>query len=128
MDHLLRNLFVLDSRMTRREIRKFGILRITPDDPLDCKVSVVQSERGLEWLFPIWETMTRKVDPFVLAKPFNYPRNTGFLSIYTRECGEVVDVLMNIVQFCAYGKEFALTNGFGLTDDDKAFVSSCRIP
>ena len=29
--------------------------------------SVVQSERRLEWLFSIWETMTCKGDPRVLA-------------------------------------------------------------
>ena len=73
MDHLVRALFIPDSRMTRREIREFGILQIAPNDLLDCKVSVVQSKRGLEWLFPVWETMTRKVDPFVLAKLFDEP-------------------------------------------------------
>ena len=78
--------------MARREIRKFRILQIAPDDPLDCKVSVVQSECGLERVFPIWETMTRKVDPFVLAKLLR------FLSIYTRECSEAVDALPNVVQ------------------------------
>ena len=38
------------------------------DDALNGKVSVVKSEPGLEWLIMIWDTMTRKVDPFVLAK------------------------------------------------------------
>ena len=55
MDHLVRTLFVSDSRMTCREIREFGILQIAPDDALDRKMPVLQSERGLEWLFPIWD-------------------------------------------------------------------------
>ena len=84
MDRLVRTLFVSDSRVTCREIRTFGIRQIAPDDPLDCKVSVVQSERGLERLFPIWKTMTRKVDPFVPADLFNDSRNARFLLIYTR--------------------------------------------
>ena len=46
MDHLVRTLFIFDSRMTCREVRKFGILQFAPDDSLDCKVPVVQSERG----------------------------------------------------------------------------------
>jgi hypothetical protein len=75
MDHLVRTLFISDSRMTRRDIRKFGVLEITPDDALDLKAPVMQSERGFERLFSIWETMTRKVDPFVLAKLFNDPRS-----------------------------------------------------
>ena len=45
MDHLVRTLFVSDGRMTRREIRKLGILQVAPDDLLDRKVSAVQSER-----------------------------------------------------------------------------------
>ena len=48
MDHLVRTLFISDCRMARREIRKFGVLEIAPDDTLDCKVPVVESERGLE--------------------------------------------------------------------------------
>ena len=68
MDHLVRTIFVSDSRMICIEIRKFDMFQITPDDPLDGKTSVVESEPGLERLFPIWETMTRKVDSFVLAK------------------------------------------------------------
>ena len=75
MDHLIGTLFVSDSRVTCREIRKFGIFQITPDDVLDRKVPVVESEGRLERLFPVWETMTRKVDPLVLAKLFNDPRN-----------------------------------------------------
>ena len=82
MDHLVRALFVSDSRMTRREIRKFRILQIAPDNPLDCKLSVVQSKCGLERLFRIWETMTRKVDPFIFAKHFNDPRSARFRTIY----------------------------------------------
>ena len=92
MDRLVQTLSISDSRMTCREIRKFRILQIAPDDPLDCQVSVVQSERRLEWLFPIWDTMTRKVDPFVIAKLLR------LLSIYTRECSEAVDALPNVVQ------------------------------
>jgi hypothetical protein len=124
MNHLVQTCFVSDSRVTRREIRKFGILQITPDDPLDCKVSVVQSERGLERPFPIWETMAHKVDPFVLAKFFNDPRSATFLSIYTRECGEAVDTLANVVQFRAHRKEFALAGSFGLTNGNETFLFS----
>jgi len=127
MDHLVRTLFVSDSRMTRREIRKFGILQIAPDDALDRKVSVVQSERGLEWLFPIWETMTRKVDPFVLSKLFNDPRCARFLSIYTREYGEAIDALTDVIQFRAYGREFGLASSLGLTDGNEVFLFGCRI-
>jgi hypothetical protein len=115
MDRLVQTLFVSDSGMRRREIRKVGIPQNAADDALDCKVSVMQSERGLEWLFPIWEIMTRKVDPFVLAKLLGDPRSARFLSIYTRECGEAVDAPTNVVQFCACGKEFALASSFGLT-------------
>ena len=77
-----RRIFVSDGRMACREIRRCRILQIALDDPLDCKV---ESERGLEWLFPIWETVTRKVDqlPLVLAKLFNDPSSARFFSIYT---------------------------------------------
>jgi hypothetical protein len=104
MNHLIRTLFVSDGRMTCREIRKFGTLQNTPDDVLDCKVPVVESEGGLEWLVPMWETMTCKVDPFVLAKLFDDSRNARFLPIYPRECREALDALTNGVQFPAYGK------------------------
>ena len=57
MDRLVWTLFVPDSRMTRKEIRKLGVLEIAPDDALDGKVPVVESERRLEWLFLTWETM-----------------------------------------------------------------------
>ena len=87
MDHFVRTLFVADGRMTRREIRKFGVLEFAPDNPLDCKVPVVESESGLERLCRIWETMARKVDPFVFAELFNDPGSARCLSIYTRECG-----------------------------------------
>ena len=70
MDHL-GALFVSDDRMESREIRKCRILQIALDDPLDCQVSVVDS--GLERLFPIWKTVTRKVGPFVLPKLFDDP-------------------------------------------------------
>jgi hypothetical protein len=113
--------------MTRREIRKFGIVHIAPNDPLNCEVPIVQSESGLERLFPIWETMTCKVDPFVLAKLFNDPRSARFLSIDARECGEPVDALTNIVQFRTYGKEFTLASNFDLTDGNETFLFSCRI-
>ena len=98
MDHPVRTLFVSDGHMTRREIRKFGILQIAPGDPLNCKVPIMQSERRLKWLFLIWETTTHKVDPLIHAKLFNDPRCAGYLSIYPRECGETIDELMNIVQ------------------------------
>ena len=90
-------------------------------------MSVVQSERGLEGLFPIWETMAPKVDPFVLTKLFNDPRNTRFLFIYARECGEAIDALTNDVQFRAHGNEFGLASSIGLTDGDEAFPFRCRI-
>ena len=47
MDHIVWILFIPDSRMTRRQIRKFGILQIAPDYALDCKLPVVESEREL---------------------------------------------------------------------------------
>ena len=127
MDHLVRAFLVSDSCVARREIRKFGILQITPDDPLDGKVSVVQSERGIERLIGIWETMTCEVGPLVLAKLFNNPSSARFLSIYTCECGEAVDVLTNVVQFHAYGKKFTLAGSFGLTDGNEMFLSGCGI-
>ena len=74
-DHLIKTLFVSDSRMTCRGIRKFGIPQIASDDALDRKVPIMQSERGFEWLFPICETVARKVDPFVLSMFFSDPRN-----------------------------------------------------
>ena len=43
MDHLVRTLFVSDSRMTCEKIRKLGVLEIAPDDTLDCKAPVIQS-------------------------------------------------------------------------------------
>ena len=127
MDRLVQAVFVSDSRVTCREIRKFGTLQIAPDDPLDRKVSAMQSERGLERPFPIWETMARKVGPFVLAKFFNDPINARFFSIYAHECGETDNALTNVVQFYAYGKEFALASSSGLTDGKETFLFSCRI-
>ena len=53
MDRLVRTLLSPNSGTTYREIRKFGILHIAPDELLDCKMSVVQSKLGLERLFPI---------------------------------------------------------------------------
>ena len=82
MNHFVRTLLVSDSRMTRRETRKFGVLEFTPDNALDCKVPVVESESGLERLCRIWETMARKVDPFVFAELFNDPGSARCLSIY----------------------------------------------
>ena len=96
MDRLVRTVFVSDSRMTCREVCKLWILQIAPDDALDCKVSVAQSERRLERAFPIWETMTRKVNPFVLSKFFDDPRSARFLSIYICECSWAVDALTNV--------------------------------
>ena len=40
-------------------------------------VNVVESEGGLEWLFPIWDTMTRKVHSFVLPKFLADPDDAG---------------------------------------------------
>ena len=127
MDRLVWTVLVSDSRMTRREICKFGILQIAPDDVLYCKVSIGESEGGLEWLILIWKTVTRKVDPFVLAKLLNDPRSARFLSIYTCECGEAVDTLTNVIQFRAYRKEFALARNFGLTDGNEKFLLSYNV-
>ena len=41
MDHLVRTLFITDSRMTCRKVCKFGVLEIAPDDALDRKLPVV---------------------------------------------------------------------------------------
>ena len=125
MDNLVWTLFISYSRMTCREIRKLGVLEIAPDDALDCKLSVVESERRLEWLFPIWETMTRKADPFILAKLFDDPRNARFLSIYMRECGEGIDAPTNVDQFRTDGKEVGLASGFGLTDGNEMWLFTC---
>ena len=129
MDHFIRTLFIprADSRTTCREICKFGILQIAPDDPFDCKVSVVESERGLERLILIWETMARKVDPFVPAKLFNHSRSARFLSFYTRERGEAVDALTNILQLHAYEREFALASSVTLADSNETFLTGCGI-
>ena len=127
MDRLVRTLLICDSRMTRREIRKFGVLEIAPDDALDRGMPIVQSERGFEWLCPIWDTMTGKVDPFVLAKLFDGPGSARFLSVYTRECGEAVHALTNVLQFRAYGTEFGLASSIGLTDGNETFLFSFRI-
>ena len=70
--------------------------------------------------------MARKVDTFVPAKLFNDPRNARFLSIYTRECREAIDALTNVGQFRAYGKDFALTRCFGLTDGNETLLFGCR--
>ena len=45
VDHLVGTLFISDRRMARRQIRKFEVLQIAPNDLLDGKVSVMQSER-----------------------------------------------------------------------------------
>ena len=76
IDHLAPTLFVSGIRPTCRDICKFGTLQIAPDDSLECEVPVMESERGLEWLCPICETMARKVNPFVPANFFNNPGNT----------------------------------------------------
>jgi len=77
MDHLVWTLFVSDGGMTCREIRKLWILQTAPDDVLDRKVSVAQSERGLERLLAIWKSMTCKVYPIILAQFFNNPRSAS---------------------------------------------------
>ena len=86
-------------------------------------MSIVESERGLEWLFSIWEAMTRKVNPFVLAKLFDDPRNTRFLSVYACESVEAFDAMTNVVERRAYGKKF----GFGLTNGNETCLFTRRI-
>jgi len=105
MDHLL--------RVTCREMRELCVLQIAPNNVLDRK-SVAQSKCGLERLLWIWETMTCKVHPVVLAELFNDPR---FLSIYVRECGEAVDALT---------ETSSPPNHFGLADGDESLLLSCR--
>ena len=54
-------------------------------------------------------------------------RNARFLSTHTRERGEAVDALTNIVLFRrVYGKEFGLASCFGLTDGNETFLFSGR--
>ena len=67
--------------------------------------------------------MTCNVHPFVLATLLDDPqaRNARFLAVHTRECGDAVDALTNVVQFRAYGKEFALAGSFGLADGNETF-------
>ena len=120
MDHLVRTLFISDRRVTRGEIRKFWILQIAPNDLLDGKIPIVEGECGFERLCTIWDTVTRKVDPFSVAKLFNDPRNGGCLSIYTQERREALDALTNLVQFSTYREEFSLANGIGLTDGNES--------
>lgn len=127
VDHLVQILFVPGRRMRDREIREFRLRQLTPDDPLDCKLSIVQHERGLDWLFPIRETMTREVDPFVLAELLDDSRHARFLSIYPRECGKAVDTLTDVVQFRADRGEFRLVIGFSLANGDKMFPLGCRV-
>ena len=76
VDHLVRTLFVSDSRAACRQIREFGVLQLASDHPLDRKVTVVQRERQLEWVFRIQEAVSRKVNPFVPFELFDDdPRN-----------------------------------------------------
>ena len=44
MDRLARTIFISDSCVTCRQIRKFGILQIAPHDSLGCKVPVVEGQ------------------------------------------------------------------------------------
>ena len=71
--------------------------------------------------------MTRKVDPFVLAKLFDDPRNTRFLSVYACECGKAVDALTEVVQFRTHGKEVVLASSLGLTNRNEMCLFCCRI-
>ena len=50
-----------------------------------------------------------------------------FLSIYTRERGEAVDALTNILQLHAYAREFALASSVTLTDGNEMFLIGCGI-
>ena len=100
-DRLVQTVLISDSRMTCGKIRKLWILQIALDDALDGKMSVAQSERGLERLLRVWGTMTRKVHPIILADLFDDPGNTRFLSNYARECGKAIDAPTNVVQFYA---------------------------
>jgi hypothetical protein len=54
----------------------------------------------------------------------NDPRRTRFLSINMCECGRPN---VNVVQFRAYGKEFALTSSIGLTNGNETFLINCSI-
>jgi len=113
--------------MTGRRYANSGFLKSYPMIRWVVGCPSRRANAELERLSPIWETMKGKVDPFVLAKLLNDPRSAQFLSIYTRECREAVDALTNVVQFYAYGKEFALASSFGLTDSNETFLVSCRI-
>ena len=126
VDHLVRTLFVSDSRMTRREIREFGVLHFAADHPLDRKASVVESECRLEWLFPVRNTVTRKVHPFALTQLFDDPGNGRLFSLYARECSQAVDEPTNAVQLRTYGMEVALAGGCGLTNRKETFPLGCR--
>ena len=65
-------------------------------------------------------------DSFILAEPFNDPRNARVLSVYPRKCSEAADAFTNDGQSCAYRKEFALASSFGLTDGNEMFPLNCR--
>jgi hypothetical protein len=91
-------------------------------------VSVVQSERRFEWPFPIGDTITCKVHPFIFAKLFHDPRNARFLFLCASECNGGVKELTNVCQFCAYGMELRhiLASGVRLTDRKETFRLGCR--
>ena len=115
MDHFIWTLFVSDSRMTRRQVRKLRMLQVALDDMLDCEVSVV------ERLFPVRETMTSKVYPLALSQLFHDPGNARFLPFHPREDCKTIDPLTNIGKFATDGNEFTFTGGLRLTNAKKVF-------
>ena len=127
MDHLVRTLFVSDSRVTRREVCKFGILQIRLDDALDRETSVVESECRLEWPLPVQETMTGKVYPFVLTELVGDPGNARVPSFDAREHRETIDALTNVGQFGTDGGEFTRADNVRLTGGDEVLPFTCRI-
>lgn len=81
VDRLVRTLFVSDRRMTRREIRKFGVLQFEADDPLDRKVSVVQSEPRLGRPCRVWDTgrgQAAKIQPDLVGETRLYAQESNY--------------------------------------------------
>ena len=71
MGYLVWTLFIPDGRMTRREVRTFGVRQVTTDEVMDGEVSVEQRKRGR--LFLVGETMAGGVYPPVLVPFFGDP-------------------------------------------------------
>ena len=121
MHHLVCTFLVPDSRLTGGEKCKLGIPWLTLNDALNREVSVAESKRGLEWLYLIWDTMTRKVHPFVLPEFLADTVDARLFTLDAPECGEAINALTNVVQFGPDGNNLILALGVRLTYTNKVF-------